>query len=47
MDLIEHKKGFFYHPSSIIDDGAEIGRGTRIWHWVHVSADSKIEKTAH
>ena len=42
MDLIEHKKGFFYHPSSIIDDGAEIGRGTRIWHWVHVSADSKI-----
>lgn len=30
------------HPSAIIDDGAQIGDGTRIWHWVHVSAQAKI-----
>lgn len=30
------------HPSAIIDEGAQIGSGTRIWHWVHVSAQAKI-----
>jgi UDP-2-acetamido-3-amino-2,3-dideoxy-glucuronate N-acetyltransferase len=30
------------HPSAIVDDGAEIGEGTRIWHWVHVSAGARI-----
>lgn len=30
------------HPSAIIDEGAQIGAGTRIWHWVHVSARAKI-----
>lgn len=33
------------HPSSIIDPGAEIGLGTRIWHWVHVSSQAKIGKS--
>ena len=30
------------HPSAIVDDGARIGTGTRIWHWVHVSAGAVI-----
>lgn len=30
------------HPSAIVDDGAQIGEGTRIWHWVHVSAKARI-----
>lgn len=30
------------HPSAIIDDGAEIGGGSRIWHWVHVCSGAKI-----
>ena len=29
---------FYAHPTAIIDEGASIGEGTRIWHWVHVSA---------
>ena len=33
---------FTAHPSAIIDEGAQIGSGTRIWHWVHVSAQAKI-----
>jgi UDP-2-acetamido-3-amino-2,3-dideoxy-glucuronate N-acetyltransferase len=27
---------FFVHPSSYVDDGAQIGQGTRIWHFSHV-----------
>lgn len=30
------------HPSAIIDTGAKIGAGTRIWHWVHVSEGAVI-----
>jgi UDP-2-acetamido-3-amino-2,3-dideoxy-glucuronate N-acetyltransferase len=32
----------FVHPSAIVDDGAAIGPGTRIWHWVHVSSGARI-----
>ena len=30
------------HATAIIDNGATIGAGTRIWHWVHVSAGAHI-----
>lgn len=30
------------HPTAIIDDGAQIGSDTRIWHWVHVCAGARI-----
>ena len=30
------------HPTAIIDEGARLGDGTRIWHWVHVSAQASI-----
>ena len=30
------------HPTAIVDEGAKIGAGTRIWHWVHVCANSCI-----
>jgi len=30
------------HPSAIVDPGAEIGAGTRIWHFVHVSSGARI-----
>ncbi|TAK42778.1 MAG: N-acetyltransferase [Betaproteobacteria bacterium] len=30
------------HPSAIVDAGAQIGEGTRIWHWVHVCAGARI-----
>ena len=33
---------YFTHPSSIIDPGAEIGNGTKIWHFSHVMSDSVI-----
>jgi len=30
------------HPTAIVDEGSEIGDGTRIWHWVHVCAGARI-----
>lgn len=32
------------HPSAIVDEGAEIGEGSRIWHFVHVCGGAKIGK---
>jgi UDP-2-acetamido-3-amino-2,3-dideoxy-glucuronate N-acetyltransferase len=32
------------HPSAIIDQGAVIGDGSRIWHWVHVCGGATIGK---
>src|SRR3546814_2292845 len=30
------------HPTAIVDAGARIGPGSRIWHWVHVCGGAVI-----
>jgi UDP-2-acetamido-3-amino-2,3-dideoxy-glucuronate N-acetyltransferase len=30
------------HPSSFVDDGCEIGDGTKIWHFCHIMPRAKI-----
>lgn len=30
------------HATAIVDEGADIGSGTRIWHWTHVSERAVI-----
>jgi len=35
-------KDYFVHESSYVDEGAEVGAGTRIWHFSHVMAGAKI-----
>ena len=30
------------HPSAIVDEGAEIGAGSRVWHFAHICAGAKI-----
>ncbi len=30
------------HPSAIVDDGAELGPDTRVWHFAHVCAGARI-----
>ncbi|MCO4322430.1 acyltransferase [Aliidiomarina quisquiliarum] len=32
------------HPSAIVDEGAEIGEGSRVWHFVHVCSGAQIGK---
>lgn len=33
---------YFKHASSYVDDGAEIGEGTKIWHFSHIMKGAKI-----
>lgn len=37
-------KNYQAHDTAIIDDGAQIGEDTRIWHWVHICGQAKIGK---
>jgi len=33
---------FYQHESAIVDAGAQIGEGSRVWHFVHVCGGAKI-----
>ena len=37
-EMREMPGGWHMHESSYVDDGAIVGRGTRIWHFCHVNA---------
>jgi UDP-2-acetamido-3-amino-2,3-dideoxy-glucuronate N-acetyltransferase len=45
MILMEEiDKNYSVHATSIIDDGAQIGEPTRVWHFAHVCGGAKIGK---
>jgi UDP-2-acetamido-3-amino-2,3-dideoxy-glucuronate N-acetyltransferase len=33
---------YYAHPTAVIDEGSEIGKGTKIWHFSHVMSACKI-----
>ncbi len=38
------RPGYFAHPSAVVDEGCDIGEGTKIWHFAHVMEASHIGK---
>ncbi len=38
------KLPYFVHESAYVDEGAEVGEGTKIWHFTHVMKGAKIGK---
>ena len=36
--------GYWAHDSAIIDAGAQVGDGTRVWHWTHICGGARIGK---
>lgn len=42
MATPQNTLGYSAHETAIIDAGARIGSGTRIWHWVHVCGGALI-----
>jgi UDP-2-acetamido-3-amino-2,3-dideoxy-glucuronate N-acetyltransferase len=36
------KRRFWAHPTAVIDRGARIGAGTKIWHFCHVMAGARV-----
>lgn len=35
-------KAYFAHETAVIDEGCDIGAGTKIWHFSHIMANCKI-----
>lgn len=33
---------YFKHETAIVDEGAQIGADSKIWHWVHISSKAKV-----
>lgn len=33
---------YFVHPTAVVDAGAVIGRGTRIWHFSHIMPKARV-----
>lgn len=42
-----HKADFFIHETSILDEHVEIGKGTKIWHFCHISEHAVIGKNCN
>lgn len=40
-------KGFFAHDTTVIDEGCEIGEGTKIWHFSHVMSNCRIGRNCN
>lgn len=38
---------FFAHPTAIIDEGCDIGEGTKIWHFSHIMPNCKLGKNCN
>jgi UDP-2-acetamido-3-amino-2,3-dideoxy-glucuronate N-acetyltransferase len=36
------KKRYFAHPTAVVDEGCEIGAGTKVWHYSHILKGAKI-----
>jgi UDP-2-acetamido-3-amino-2,3-dideoxy-glucuronate N-acetyltransferase len=41
-DATAAPKDYFVHESAYVDDGAEVGAGTKIWHFSHVMKGARI-----
>ena len=38
---------YFAHETAVIDEGCEIGAGTKIWHFSHIMQNANIGKTCN
>ena len=38
---------FFAHPTAVIDEGAQIGAGTKIWHFSHIMPNCRIGRNCN
>ncbi len=39
---MENQKEYFAHETAVIDEGCEIGAGTKIWHFSHIMSNCKL-----
>ncbi|OQX75523.1 MAG: N-acetyltransferase, partial [Bacteroidetes bacterium 4484_276] len=41
------EKDYFAHETAVIDEGCEIGKGTKIWHFSHIMTNCKLGKNCN
>lgn len=41
------EKAYYAHPTAVIDEGCDIGEGTRIWHFSHIMPNCSIGKNCN
>ncbi len=41
---MDNQKEYFAHETAVIDEGCEIGAGTKIWHFSHIMSNCKLGK---
>lgn len=39
---MSESRDYYVHPTAVVDEGARIGAGTKIWHFCHVMGPSRI-----
>jgi UDP-2-acetamido-3-amino-2,3-dideoxy-glucuronate N-acetyltransferase len=39
---MKEQEKYYAHPTAVIDDGSEIGDGTKIWHFSHLMPNCRI-----
>ena len=42
VESVDSTPGFFVHPAAFVDAGAEVGSGTKVWHFSHVMKGARI-----
>lgn len=47
MREIKKNMSYFKHETALVDEGCEIGEGTKIWHFSHVMPKCKIGKNCN
>ncbi|MBS3794889.1 MAG: N-acetyltransferase [Candidatus Thorarchaeota archaeon] len=45
--MSEMTEEYYAHPLAVVDDGADIGEGTKIWHFAHVRGTAKLGKSCN
>ncbi len=40
--MTETLNAYFKHETAIVDPGAKIGKGSKVWHWVHICGGAQI-----
>ncbi len=38
---------YYAHPTAILDEGCQVGRGSRIWHFCHISAGADVGESCN
>lgn len=44
---MSENKNYFVHETSVVDDGAKIGEGTKIWYFNHITGSAVIGKNCN